>query len=94
MFYNFRISAKERLAITVDGDSFQEMFTGIKSKDPLNFPAYQEKLAATQAKTGLDEAVVTGTAEFTGQKQRWLLWIPTLSWLQWGLLLVKNYAPF
>ena len=67
-FYNFRISAKERLAITVDGDSFQEMFTGIKSKDPLNFPAYQEKLAATQAKTGLDEAVVTGTAEFTGQK--------------------------
>lgn len=67
-FYNFRISAKERLAITVDVDSFQEMFTGIKSKDPLNFPAYQEKLAATQAKTGLDEAVVTGTAEFTGQK--------------------------
>ncbi|EMB82672.1 acetyl-CoA carboxylase, carboxyltransferase subunit beta [Streptococcus mutans] len=67
-FYNFRISAKERLAITVDGDSFQEMFTGIKSKDPLNFPAYQEKLAATQSKTGLDEAVVTGTAEFTGQK--------------------------
>jgi acetyl-CoA carboxylase carboxyl transferase subunit beta len=67
-FYNFRISAKERLAITVDGDSFQEMFTGIKSKDPLKFPAYQEKLAATQPKTGLDEAVVTGTAEFTGQK--------------------------
>ena len=67
-FYNFRISAKERLAITVDGDSFQEMFTSIKSKAPLNFPAYQEKLAETQAKTGLDKTVVTETAEFTGQK--------------------------
>ena len=66
------------------------MFTGIKSKDPLNFPAYQEKLAATQAKTGLDEAVVTGTAEFTGQKAALAIWIPILSWLQWGLLLVKK----
>ncbi|MGT2649276.1 acetyl-CoA carboxylase, carboxyltransferase subunit beta [Streptococcus troglodytae] len=66
--YNFRISAKERLAIIVDEDSFQEMFTGIESKDPLNFPDYKEKLAAAQAKTGLDEAVVTGTAEFTGQR--------------------------
>lgn len=49
-----------------------------------------EKLAATKEKTGLDEAVVTGVATIKGQKQPWLSWIPTLSWLQWEPLLVKK----
>lgn len=66
--YNFRISAHERLNLTVDENSFQEMFTGIETKDPLNFPNYQEKLALTREKTGLDEAVLTGTASIKGHK--------------------------
>ena len=66
--YNFRITAKERLAIVADKDSFIEMFTGIESKNPLDFPGYPEKLAATKARTGLDEAVMTGTATIKGQK--------------------------
>ena len=66
--YTFRISAKERLDLTVDEGSFQELFTGIKTKNPLNFPGYMEKLAATKEKTGLDEAVVTGVATIKGQK--------------------------
>lgn len=66
--YNFRITAKERLAIVADKDSFVEMFTGIESKNPLDFPGYPEKLAATKARTGLDEAVMTGTATIKGQK--------------------------
>ena len=88
--YTFRISAKERLDLTVDEGSFQELFTGIKTENPLNFPGYMEKLAATKEKTGLDEAVVTGVASIKGQKQPWPLWILTLSWLQWELLLVKK----
>ncbi|MGL5341393.1 MAG: acetyl-CoA carboxylase carboxyltransferase subunit beta, partial [Lactococcus garvieae] len=52
----------------VDTDSFTEMFTGIESKNPLDFPNYAEKLAATKEKTGLDEAVMTGTALIKGQK--------------------------
>ena len=44
------------------------MFTGIETKDPLNFPNYQEKLALTREKTGLDEAVLTGTASIKGHK--------------------------
>ena len=60
--YAFRISAKERLDLTVDEGSFQELFTGIKTENPLNF------LAATKEKTGLDEAVVTGVATIKGQK--------------------------
>lgn len=66
--YTFRISAKERLDLTVDEGSFQELFTGIKTENPLNFPGYMEKLAATKEKTGLDEAVVTGVASIKGQK--------------------------
>ncbi|WP_170242399.1 acetyl-CoA carboxylase, carboxyltransferase subunit beta [Streptococcus suis] len=65
--YNFRITAQERLALTVDDSSFEELFTGIETKNPLDFPNYLEKLAATRQKTGLDEAVLTGKATIGGQ---------------------------
>lgn len=65
--YNFRITAQERLALTVDDGSFEELFTGIETKNPLDFPNYLEKLAATCQKTGLDEAVLTGKATIGGQ---------------------------
>lgn len=66
--YNFRITAHERLAIIADENSFEELFTGIVTKNPLDFPGYPEKLAATQRKTGLDEAVLTGIATIKGNK--------------------------
>ena len=66
--YTFRISAFERLSLTVDQESFEELFTGIETTDPLRFPNYREKLAETRAKTGLDEAVLAGTASIKGQK--------------------------
>lgn len=44
------------------------MFTGIETTDPLKFPNYQKKLAAVREMTGLDEAVLTGTALIKGQK--------------------------
>ncbi|MFM0762301.1 acetyl-CoA carboxylase, carboxyltransferase subunit beta [Streptococcus suis] len=65
--YNFRITAQERLALTVDEGSFEELFTGIETKNPLDFPNYLEKLAVTRQKTGLDEAVLTGNATIGGQ---------------------------
>lgn len=65
--YNFRITAQERLALTVDDGSFAELFTGIETTNPLDFPNYLEKLAATRQKTGLDEAVLTGKATIGGQ---------------------------
>lgn len=65
--YNFRITAQERLALTVDKGSFKELFTGIETKNPLDFPNYLEKLATTRQKTGLDEAVLTGKATIGGQ---------------------------
>ena len=66
--YTFRISAQERLALTIDMGSFLEMFTGIETQDPLEFPGYQKKLASMRERTGLDEAVVTGIALIKGEK--------------------------
>ncbi len=65
--YNFRITAQERLALTVDEGSFEELFTGIETKNPLDFPNYMEKLAQVRQQTGLDEAVMTGRAKIDGR---------------------------
>lgn len=66
--YTFRISAFERLNLTVDANSFEELFTGIETSDPLKFPKYREKLRTVREKTGLDEAVLTGIATIGDQK--------------------------
>ena len=66
--YTFRISDQERLALTIDMGTFLEMFKGIETQDPLNFPGYRKKLTLMREKTGLDEAVVTGTALIKGEK--------------------------
>ena len=66
--YTFRISAQERLALTIDMGTFLEMFKGIETQDPLNFPGYRKKLTLMREKTGLDEAVVTGTALIKEEK--------------------------
>lgn len=60
--YSFRISAWERIAITIDEKSFEEWDAGLPEKNPIDFPEYPEKLQQIKAKTGLDEAVLTGKA--------------------------------
>lgn len=66
--YSFRIGAWERLALTVDEKSFEEWDNDLRTKDPLNFPDYLEKIAAMQEKTELNEAVLTGKATIDGQE--------------------------
>jgi acetyl-CoA carboxylase carboxyl transferase subunit beta len=60
--HHHRISAKQRLSITVDADSFVELDSELRSGDPLGFPDYPEKLAAAESKTGVHDAIVTGLA--------------------------------
>ncbi len=40
----------------------------MRSRDPLHFPGYAEKLTALEKKTGLREAVITGTARIGGYR--------------------------
>lgn len=62
------MSATARIRITVDGGSFREFGRSIRGGNPLGFPDYDEKLETMRAKTGLQDAVVTGTAKIQGNK--------------------------
>lgn len=66
--YHFRIRAWDRIHYLFDGNSFQEFHKMVLSKNPLDFPGYEEKIIDLKNKTGLNEAVITGYAAIRGQK--------------------------
>lgn len=66
--YPIKITAHERIRQIVDEGSFQELDKGMQLKEIPDFPGYEDKLERLQKKTGLKEAVVTGTGSIFGQK--------------------------
>ncbi|MBC8570243.1 acetyl-CoA carboxylase carboxyltransferase subunit beta [Oscillospiraceae bacterium NSJ-54] len=66
--YHARLSARERLELTVDNETFKEYDTLMKSRNPIDFPGYEEKVKELQKKTGLSDAVVTGECEIMGEQ--------------------------
>lgn len=62
----FRVNAKERLAMTVDEGSFEELWETLYGKDPISFPRYGHRLRKLQEKTGMTEAVIVGHASVGG----------------------------
>ena len=64
--YHGRLSARERIAITADRDSFQEFDRDMKSLNPIDFPDYDEKQAELRESTDLSDAIITGTATIKG----------------------------
>ena len=65
--YHSRLSARERLEITVDKGSFREFDRTMISKNPIDFPDYEQKQIALREKTGLKDAVLTGRAKIYGK---------------------------
>ena len=66
--HHFRLSATERLRILFDGE-WQEHDRGLRSTDPLRFTdtkAYRQRLEASIASTGLNDAVITATGQVGG----------------------------
>lgn len=65
--YHDRLTCHERIDLVTDAGSFQELNTKVTFADPLAFKdasgPYAAKAKATAAKTGLGEAVITGTAK-------------------------------
>ena len=59
----FRLNAKERIDMIVDDGTFKEFNENMTSKNPLDYPGYEEKIKKMQEKTGLSEGVVTGYGE-------------------------------
>ncbi|MEN9406684.1 MAG: acetyl-coenzyme carboxylase carboxyl transferase subunit beta [Bacillota bacterium] len=64
--YHGRLTARERIALTLDEGSFVEIDSALISNDPLRFPNYQQKLAGDQEKTGLRDAIISGTGTING----------------------------
>lgn len=58
--YHSRLTAYERLDLTIDKNSFVEYDATMVSKNPINFDGYEEKIADMQEKTGLKDAIITG----------------------------------
>jgi acetyl-CoA carboxylase carboxyl transferase subunit beta len=65
--YHFLMDSRERIELLADPGSFEETATGLVSANPLGFANYREKIEGMRAKTGLDDAVVTGRLTIGGQ---------------------------
>jgi acetyl-CoA carboxylase carboxyl transferase subunit beta len=62
---HFRIGSREFIELLTDPDSFEEVFSELRSTDPLGFvdsKRYSERLKQTLQKATVTEAVVTGRA--------------------------------
>jgi len=67
--HHFRIGSRQWLELLVDRDSFQETDARLRPLDPLGFKdskGYPERLHAAKKATGLEDAVLTGTATIGG----------------------------
>lgn len=60
--HHFRLSARQRLRLLIDKDSFEEHFKNLTAEDVLTFPGYQQKLQTVRTATNEEEAVICGTA--------------------------------
>ncbi|MDO4483845.1 MAG: acetyl-CoA carboxylase carboxyltransferase subunit beta [Clostridia bacterium] len=66
--YHFRMKARQRMTMLADKGSFRELFSGMKSGNPLSFPGYDEKIDTVRTASGETEAVVCGVAAINRQK--------------------------
>jgi acetyl-CoA carboxylase carboxyl transferase subunit beta len=68
--YHGKLTAYERIGLTLDSGTFKEIDDTITPADPLAFVdgkgSYADKAAAARAKSGLNESVVTGTGKIEG----------------------------
>jgi acetyl-CoA carboxylase carboxyl transferase subunit beta len=69
--YHARLSAKQRIALLIDEGTFVEYDSEITSTDFLKFEdskKYSERLEIAKAKTGLNDAVISGEGEIGGKR--------------------------
>ena len=69
--YHFRVNARTRIQQLIDEGTFTEFFSDIKPTDPLDFfdtESYKDRVTKAQEKTGLNDAVITGTGNIEGHK--------------------------
>ena len=65
--HHLKMTASERIAVFLDEGTFESFDDHLQTTNPLNFPAYVEKVQVDMKKTGLNEAVLTGKGQLKGQ---------------------------
>jgi acetyl-CoA carboxylase carboxyl transferase subunit beta len=68
--HHFYLPAKERIKQMLDEESFEEWFTDLRPKDPLEFQdrvRYSQRIQAEQAKTAMLDAAVVGKGFIRGR---------------------------
>ncbi len=66
--HHFRMSARERIYMISDADTFVEFDENLKSANPIEFPGYEEKIMKLTDVTRMNDAVITGKCEINGIK--------------------------
>ena len=61
--FHLQLCAKERVRLLIDEGTWTPTPSPVTGGDPLGFPEYADKIKAAREKTGLSEAVVTGTGK-------------------------------
>ncbi|MCR8851056.1 acetyl-CoA carboxylase, carboxyltransferase subunit beta [Rossellomorea sp. SC111] len=64
--YHHGMSSPERVDSFIDEGTFQELDHDLTSGNPLNFPDYESKVEKDRKKTGMNEAVLTGSGKVNG----------------------------
>ena len=64
--YYYRLTARQRIALFTDRDSFTERDGDMKPKNLLKFPDYNAKLKKATEDSGENESVICGTARIGG----------------------------
>ncbi len=66
--YCFKLSARTRLNMILDRDSFSELDAELCGENPLGFPGYDEKLSSARKASGEKEAVLCGTGRIDSRR--------------------------
>lgn len=69
--YHFRLTCAERMAITVDANTFKEFNQDMAPTDFLNFKdtqTYTQRIEIAQRRSGIKDAIITGTGKINGYK--------------------------
>jgi len=67
--YHFRMTARERIDMLADSESFVEYDRELATADPLEFAdskPYSERIQEAQKSTGMSEAIITGEMKING----------------------------
>jgi acetyl-CoA carboxylase carboxyl transferase subunit beta len=66
--FHRRVGARHYIELLTDRDTFKELFSDLRSINPLNFEGYTDRLASARRKGGAGDAIVTGHGTLEGEK--------------------------